>query len=96
MMADLHRLEAGSRLRPVSPMSSGAELMALMCLGVGEYGAVDGVADPALEGPDGFLAGGTGFLPAIDVGPGVGPRTSLGKGDSVNGGVELSVESPWV
>jgi hypothetical protein len=72
-------------------MSSGAELMALMCLGVGKHGAVDGVRDPALEGPDGFLAGGTGFLSAIEVGPGVVPRTSLREGDSVNRFVELSV-----
>jgi hypothetical protein len=34
---------------PVSPMSSGVELMARVCLGVGEHCVVDGVRDPALE-----------------------------------------------
>jgi hypothetical protein len=58
----------------------------LVCLSVGKHGAVDGVRDPELEGPNAFLAGGTGFLSAIEVGPGVGPRTSLGEGDSVNRG----------
>ena len=41
--------------------------MVLMCLGVGEHGAVDGVGDAALEGPDGFFAGSAGFLAAIEV-----------------------------
>ena len=37
------------------------------------------------------FAGGAGFLPAIEVGPGIVPGTSLSEGDSVNRGVELAV-----
>src|SRR5919112_1578534 len=65
--------------------------MTLVFLGVGEHGAVDGVGKPAFEGADGFLAGGTGFLPMVEVVAGIGPGAGLGESDSVNRGVELSV-----
>ena len=67
----------GGKFESLSPMSSGAELMVfvLVCLGVGEHGAVDGVGDAALEGPDGSSAGSAGFLAAIEVGPCVVPGT---------------------